>query len=68
MNVLIADVIQFVSGTMTSFSQGGATKIKSKQFLEFGFRTTKPHLNSCERIYSIDFSLFLKFRSLDILI
>ena len=29
MNFLIADVIQFVSGTMTTFSQGDGTKIKS---------------------------------------
>ena len=28
MNFLIADVIQFVSGTMTTFSQGDGTKIK----------------------------------------
>ena len=39
MNFLIADVIQFVSGTMTTFSQGDAAKIKSKQFSEFGSRT-----------------------------
>ena len=29
MNFLIADVIQFVFGTMTTFSQGDGTKIKS---------------------------------------
>ena len=29
MNFLIADVIQFVSGTMRTFSQGDGTKIKS---------------------------------------
>ena len=29
MNFLIANVIQFVSGTMTTFSQGDGTKIKS---------------------------------------
>ena len=29
MNFLIADVIQFVLGTMTTFSQGDGTKIKS---------------------------------------
>ena len=29
MNFLIADVIQFVSGTMATFSQGDGTKIKS---------------------------------------
>ena len=40
MNFLIADVIWFVSGTMITFSQGGAAKNKSKQFSEFGFRTT----------------------------
>ena len=33
MNFLIAGVIYFVSGT---FSKGGAAKIKSKQFSEFG--------------------------------
>ena len=37
MNFLIADVIQFVSGTMIAFWQGNAAKIKSKQFPEFGF-------------------------------
>ena len=35
MNFLITDV----SGTMIYFSQGGAAKIKSKQFSEFGSRT-----------------------------
>ena len=40
MNYLIADVIQFVSGTMTSFSRGDATKIKSMNFAEFGSQTT----------------------------
>ena len=39
MNFLIADDIQSVSGTMITFSQGGAAKIKSKQFSEFGSRT-----------------------------
>ena len=39
MNFLIADVIQFVSGTVITFSQGGAAKIKSKQFSKFGSRT-----------------------------
>ena len=39
MNFLIADVIQFASGKRITFSQGDATKIKSKQFLEFGCRT-----------------------------
>ena len=29
MNFLIADVMQFVFGTMTTFSQGDGTKIKS---------------------------------------
>ena len=29
---LIADVKKFVSGKMITFSQGGAAKIKSKQF------------------------------------
>ena len=38
-NFLIADVIKFVPGTMITFSQGGAAKIKSKQFSEFGSRT-----------------------------
>ena len=41
MNFLIADVILFVSGTMTTFSQGDGTKIKPKQFSEFGSRTIK---------------------------
>ena len=35
MSFLIADVIQFVSGIMMTFSQGGAAKIKSKLFSEF---------------------------------
>ena len=39
MNFLIVDVIQFVSGTMITFSQGGAAKIKSKQLSEIGSRT-----------------------------
>ena len=39
MNFLTADVIWFVSGTAITFSQGGAAKIKSKQFSEFGSRT-----------------------------
>ena len=38
-NFLIADVIQFVSGTIITFSKGGAAKIKSEQFSEFGSRT-----------------------------
>ena len=36
MNFLIADVI---SGTVITFSQGSAAKIKSKQLSEFGSRT-----------------------------
>ena len=32
MNFLIGDVIQFVSGTIITFSQGDASRIKSKQF------------------------------------
>ena len=36
MNFLIADVI---SGTMITFPQRDAVKIKSKQFSEFGSRT-----------------------------
>ena len=38
MNFLIADVKQFSSDTKIIFSQGGATKIKSEQFSEFGSR------------------------------
>ena len=38
MNFLIADV---TSDTKITFSQGGATKIKSKQFSWFGSRTIK---------------------------
>ena len=45
---LIADVIQFVSGTMITFSQRGAAKIKSNQFSEFGSRTnTLASPNDC---------------------
>ena len=39
MNLLIADVIPFVSGTLTTFSQGDGTKIKSKHLEEFGPQT-----------------------------
>ena len=39
MNFLIAGVIWFVSGTMITFSQGDAAKIKSKQLSEIGSRT-----------------------------
>ena len=39
MNFLLVDVIQFVSGTMITFSQGGVAKIESKQFSDFGSRT-----------------------------
>ena len=35
---LIADVIQLVSGTMTTFSQGDGTKTKSKHFSDFASR------------------------------
>ena len=40
MNFFTTNVIQFVSGTITTFSQGDGTKAKSKQFSEFatGFR------------------------------
>ena len=37
MNFLITDVIQFSSDTKITFSQGGAAKIESKQFSEFGY-------------------------------
>ena len=33
------ELIQFVSGTMTTFSQGNGPKINSKQFSEFGSQT-----------------------------
>ena len=39
MKFLIPDLIKFVFGTMVAFSQGGAAKIKSKQFSEFGSLT-----------------------------
>ena len=39
MSFLIEDLIHFVSGTMITFSQGDGTKIKSKQFSEFGSQT-----------------------------
>ena len=42
-NILIADVISFVYGRMITFSQGGAAKIQSEQFSEFGFRTMSGH-------------------------
>ena len=50
MNFLIADVIQFVSGTMITFSQRGVTKIKSKQFSEFDSRTIKAFSTCREKI------------------
>ena len=40
MNFLIADEIYFVFGTMITFSQRDATRIKPEQFSEFGSRTT----------------------------
>ena len=40
MNFLIADVILFLSKANITFSQRDATKIKSKQFPEFGSQTT----------------------------
>ena len=40
MNFLIADVISFVFGTIKTFSQENATKIKFKQFSEHGSWTT----------------------------
>ena len=36
MTFLIADVIQFLSDTNITFTQRRATKIRSKQFSEFG--------------------------------
>ena len=39
MSFLTGDLIQFVSGTMTTFSHGDGTKINLKQFSEFGFQT-----------------------------
>ena len=41
MTFLIADVIYLVSGTIITFSQGDATKIKCKQFSIFGSQTNK---------------------------
>ena len=40
MILFVSGMIYFVSGTMIIFSQGGAAKTKSRQFSEFGFRTT----------------------------
>ena len=39
MSFLIVDVIQFVSGTMTTFLQKDGTIIRSKQFSKFCSRT-----------------------------
>ena len=36
MNILIADVTYYLSRTIITFSPGDVTKIKSKQFSEFG--------------------------------
>ena len=44
---LVADVIWFLSATMITFSQGGAAKIKSKQFSEFGSRSERQVPNLC---------------------
>ena len=41
MNFLITDMIQFSSDTKIAFSQGGAAKIKTKQFSEFGLPDCK---------------------------
>ena len=38
-NFLIADVIPFVSGLMTIFTQEDGTKRKFKQFSEYGSQT-----------------------------
>ena len=38
-NFLIADVILFLSDAKITFSQKDATKIKSKQFSDFGSQT-----------------------------
>ena len=45
LNSVIAAVIQFVSGTMITFSQGDATKIKTKRFSDFGSRTIQSEKN-----------------------
>ena len=47
MNFQTAYVIQFVSVTKTTFSQGGATKIKSKQFSELGIYESKDAFLVC---------------------
>ena len=50
MNFLMQDVIQLMSGKLTTFSRGGGTKIKSKQFSEFGSRTIFPDSNCLPKI------------------
>ena len=42
MNFLIVGVIYFVCGTIIPYSEGGAIKIQSKQFSEFGSWTIRP--------------------------
>ena len=41
MNFLIADVIQFSSNTKIIFSHRNVTKLKAKQFSDFGSRTIR---------------------------
>ena len=46
MSIFIAVVLQCVSGTMTTISQEDETKIKSKQFSEFGSRAASTSVES----------------------
>ena len=48
-NFFIADVIQTLSDTKMTFSQGDATKVKSKQLSEFGSCTSVFARKFCER-------------------
>ena len=48
-NFFIADVIQTLSDTKTTFSRGDVTKVKSKQLSEFGSWTSVFARKFCER-------------------
>ena len=51
MSFLTEDLIQFVFGTMTTFSQGDGTKINSRQFSEFGSQTDKSLIDFILLVY-----------------
>ena len=58
-------MIQFVSGTIITFSQRGAAKIKSKQFSEFGSQTIRRGKQGRREKRLANFALSLIFMSED---